>query len=347
MARLNEMAGNAEKGLREGKKSGRALAALLAVMACVGAGLSGCAGLANTTNASPTPQETIQISPSIITFPKTTVGQTTTQTATLTNTGNDSVTVTQLALSSTEFAVSGLTTPLTLGPGQSSKFQVSYHTKSATTTSGTLSAMTSHGGHSSHAKLNVQSGSVTTSLALSATALNFGSVLVNGSSTQNVTLKNSGSSDLQVSQIGVAGNGFSVGGVTAPVTIPAGQSATLQTKYSPTTAGGNTGTITISSNATNAMANVTLSGNGVAGTYTMSLSPASLSFGNVNAGSTAKQTVQLSNTGNSSVTLTQVAASGSGISVSGISTPVTIAPSQNVSVTVQYAPSASGTTSGA
>jgi hypothetical protein len=346
MARLNEMAGNAEKGLREGKKSGRALAALLAVMACVGAGLSGCAGLANTTNASPTPQETIQISPSIITFPKTTVGQTTTQTATLTNTGNDSVTVTQLALSSTEFAVSGLTTPLTLGPGQSSKFQVSYHTKSATTTSGTLSAMTSHGGHSSHAKLNVQSGSVTTSLALSATALNFGSVLVNGSSTQNVTLKNSGSSDLQVSQIGVAGNGFSVGGVTAPVTIPAGQSATLQTKYSPTTAGGNTGTITISSNATNATANVTLSGNGVAGTYTMSLSPASLSFGNVNAGSTAKQTVQLSNTGNSSVTLTQVAASGSGISVSGISTPVTIAPSQNVSVTVQYAPSASGTTSG-
>src|SRR5580765_1363020 len=193
MARLNEMAGNAEKGLREGKKSGRALAALLAVVACVGAGLSGCAGLANTTNASPTPQETIQISPSIITFPKTTVGQTTSQTATLTNTGNGSVTVTQLALSSTEFAVSGLTTPLTLGPGQSSKFQVSYNTRNATTTSGTLSAMTSHGGHSSHAKLNVQSGSVATSLALSATALNFGSVLVNGSSTQNVTLKNSGS----------------------------------------------------------------------------------------------------------------------------------------------------------
>jgi hypothetical protein len=255
------------------------------------------------------------------------------------------VTVTQLALSSTEFAVSGLTTPLALGPGQSAKFQVSYNTRSATTTSGTLSAMTSHGGHSSHAKLNVQSGSVATSLALSATALNFGSVLVNGSSTQNVTLKNSGSSDLQVSQIGVAGNGFSVGGVTAPVTIPAGQSATLQTKYSPTTAGGNTGTITISSNATNATANVTLSGNGVAGTYTIAVAR-SLSFGNVNAGSTAKQTVQLSNTGNSSVTLTQVAASGSGISVSGISTPLTIAPSQNVSVIVQYAPSASGTTSG-
>jgi hypothetical protein len=45
MARLSKMAGNAEKVFAKAE-SGRALAALLAVMACVGAGLSGCAGLA-------------------------------------------------------------------------------------------------------------------------------------------------------------------------------------------------------------------------------------------------------------------------------------------------------------
>jgi hypothetical protein len=346
MVRPNAAAGKAERKFREGTRSGWAVAALLAIAACSGAALSGCAGLANTTNASPAPQETIQITPTSIAFPSLAVGQKASQTATLTNTGNQTVVVTQVALSSAEFVASGIATPLSLGPGQSAKFQVSFTSSSSGSVSGTLSAMTSHGGGSSHVKLTGQAAKTATQLSLSATSLNFGNVLVNGNSTQNVTLKNSGLSDLQITQIAATGNGFSISGIAVPVTIPGGQSLALQAKYSPSTAGTSTGTIAITSDASNPTANVALSGNAVAATYTMSLAPSSLNFGSVNVGSSATQNVQLSNTGNSSVTVTKVAATGAGISVSGMATPITIGPAQSATLAVKYSPLAGGATSG-
>src|SRR5262249_9322823 len=134
--------------------------------------------------------------------------------------------------------------------------------------------------------------------------------------------------------------------VATPVTLSAGQSMTLQAKFAPTTAGAATGSVTITSNAQPTTSSVSLSGTGVSATYTMSLTPGSVSFGNVNVGSSGTQTVQLGNTGNSSVTVSQVTASGSGVSVSGLTAPVTIAPSQSVPITVKFAPTISGAVAG-
>jgi P pilus assembly chaperone PapD len=292
------------------------------------------------------PQESVQISPSDLTFANVAAGQKATQTATLTNTGNEAVTITQVAMTSVQFAASGIATPMTIGPGQSAKFQVVYTGTSSGSASGTLSATTAHGGSSTKVKLKGSSPKAGSQLSLSATALNFGNVLVNGSSTQAVTMKNSGQTDVQVTQVGVSGGGFSASGVAAPVTIPAGQSVALQAKFAPTAAGPVTGAITVTSDALNSTSTVALSGTAVAAMYTMSLSPASVNFGSVSVGSSATQNVQLSNTGNSSVTLVQVVAGGSGISVSGVTTPVTIAPSQSVALTVKYSPTTSGTTTG-
>jgi len=181
---------------------------------------------------------------------------------------------------------------------------------------------------------------------LSATALNFSNVSVNGSSTQAVTLNNSGQTDIQVSQIGVTGAAFTTTGLVAPATIPAGQSVALQAKFAPTAAGAVTGAITITSDAQPAISTITLSGTGVAATYTMSLSPTSVNFGNVSAGSSATQNVQLSNTGNSSVTVSQIAATGTGISMSGATAPLTLAPAQSVTLAVTFAPTTSGAATG-
>src|ERR1043165_1097106 len=119
-----------------GRVSGQwGLVALLAAVITGAATISGCAGLASTSNASPTPQEEIQISPSSLTFPNVSVGQQSTQSATLTNTSSKTVSITQLAFSSTQFSATGLATPLMLSPGQSANFQVAFRSS----TTGTVS----------------------------------------------------------------------------------------------------------------------------------------------------------------------------------------------------------------
>ena len=346
MATTNVATRGTEKKLRESARAGWRVAALFATVACSAVMLSGCAGLATNSNGTATPLEAVQISPSNMTFSNVVVGQRVTQTATLTNTGKDTVTITQVSLSSADFAATGIKTPLSIGPGQSAKFQVVFTGSTRGGASGTLKAKTAHGGSSSTVKLMASAAKEASQLSLSATGLNFGNVLVNGSSTQALTLKNSGQTDVQITQVGVTGGAFSASGVVAPVTIGAGQSVALQAKFSPTAGGAATGAITVTSDAQNTTSIVALSGTGVAASYTMSLSPGSLNFGNVNAGSTGTQNVQLSNTGNSSLTIAQVTASGTGISVSGITTPVTIAASQSVSFAVKYSPTTSGTTTG-
>ena len=107
MASVNAAKTNGAGGSKAGKRQGWGIAAILAIVACGGTVLSGCAGLANTANAKLTPQEAVQISPSDMTFPSVPVGQKATQTATLTNTGDEPVTITQLASSAIEFATFG------------------------------------------------------------------------------------------------------------------------------------------------------------------------------------------------------------------------------------------------
>jgi hypothetical protein len=341
--------GEAVKGIsrsfpRASRMRRTGFAALLGTAIAAAGILSGCAGLANTSNTNLTPEE-VQITPAALTFPNVSVGQSATQLATVTNTGTQPVSITQLSSSSAEFTTSGIATPMTLAPGQSAQFKVAFKSSTSGSVSGTLSAMTSRG-NGSKVKLNGNTGKSASQLSLSTSSLRFGNVLVDGTSTQAVTLKNSGTSDVNISQLAVSGVGFSVSGVAAPVTLPAGQSMALQATFAPTSAGAANGSVTITSDALTANSNVSLSGTGMTASYTMSLTPGSVSFGNLNVGSSGTQTVQLANTGNSSLTVSQITASGSGVSVSGLAAPVTVAPSQSVPVTVTFAPTTSGAVAG-
>src|SRR5215467_5722118 len=335
---------------RSGSRSERSVRKLglgaLFLLTISGTGvLSGCAGLANSANTNLTPAE-VQITPATLSFPNVNVGQQATQSATLTNTGSKAVRITQLSSSSAEFSTSGLAMPLTLAPGQSAQFRVAFKTSTVGSVSGELTAMTSHGGGSTRVKLKGNAGKTASQLSLSATSLTYGNVLVNGTSTQAVMLKNSGSSDLTISQVAVSGTGFTASGIAVPATLPAGQSMVLEVTYAPKAAGASSGSVAITSDAQVPTSTVSLSGTGMNASYSMSLTPGSVSFGNRNVGSSSTQTVQLANTGNSSVTVSQVAASGPGVTVSGLAAPVTIAPAQSLPLTVKFQPTAGGAVAG-
>jgi hypothetical protein len=81
-----------------------------------------------------------------------------------------------------------------------------------------------------------------------------------------------------------------------------------------------------------------------AATQSLQFSPASLKFGSVTVGQSETQLVDLSNTGQSSVTITAIGGGNSEFSVSGLTLPVVLGAGQMVSFNVVFAPTQNGWT---
>jgi predicted phage tail protein len=94
--------------------------------------------------------------------------------------------------------------------------------------------------------------------------VSFGNVAVGTPSTQSVTLTSNGTAPVTVNSVSLSGTGFTESGATFPLTLNAGQTATLSLQFDPTATGAATGTLTITSNtSSNSTAVVALSGTGV------------------------------------------------------------------------------------
>jgi hypothetical protein len=88
------------------------------------------------------------------------------------------------------------------------------------------------------------------SLTANAATVGFGSVPLNTVAMQTLTLTSTGALAVSISGASVTGTGFTVSGITLPVTLNPGQSITLEIGFLPTVAGVATGQLTITSNAT-------------------------------------------------------------------------------------------------
>jgi hypothetical protein len=273
------------------------------------------------------------------------VGTNQTQTETLTNSGGANLTISQATVTGTGFSYTGLGLPLTLAPNQSTTFGVAFAPTSAGMSNGSLSITTSGSSTSFAIAL---SGTGVTPARLSATpaSLTFTNVQVGQSSTQTETVQNTGASNAQISQVAASGTGFSISGITTPVTLTPGQSASFSLTFAPQSAGSFSGSVPITSNATNSTLSITLSGSAIAQSQgTLSISP--VNVGNVTVGTSGTQTGTLSATG-ASVSVSSVSLSGtnpSEFSISGLSFPVTVTTSQPVSFTVNFTPGATGAAS--
>ena len=181
-------------------------------------------------------------------------------------------------------------------------------------------------------------------VASSPSSVSFGNVQVGSKQTKYETLTNTGSSALTISQANVSGTGFSLSGLSLPMTLNKGQSVTFTVAFNPKTGGSSSGGITVSSNASNSSLTIALSGTGVsAGQLTSSASI--LNFGSVNVGSSKTLTANLSATG-SSVTISSANTTNSEFTLAGLSLPKTISAGQSISVSLTFTPRASGTASG-
>jgi len=152
---------------------------------------------------------------------------------------------------------------------------------------------------------------------------------------------------LTITQVAETGSAFSDSGVSLPLNLSVGQQTTITVAFQPTATGAASGTISIVSNAPSSPTSVGLTGTGIAATLTLGISPTSLIFGNVTTGtSSASQNVTVTNTGNSNVTISQITLSGSGYSMTGGSTPVTLTPSQILTLSIDFGPTTAGSVNG-
>ena len=78
----------------------------------------------------------------------------------------------------------------------------------------------------------------------------------------------------------------------------------------------------------------------------LAVSSSTLSFGKVQKGKSSNLSDTLTNTGGSAVTISEANLSGTGFSVSGLSLPTTLSPSQSATFTVTFAPASAGSASG-
>ncbi len=218
-------------------------------------------------------QPQISVVPGSVNFGSVTVGLTNTQTVTISNPGNANLTLTQATVAGTGFARSGITLPLTVAPGTASAFTVSFAPTSAAATSGSVTLLSSASTASLSVPLSGTGVAQVRLLSASPAALNFGTLALQSSASQAVTISNTGNSAVTISQLNFSGAGFSHSGISLPITLAAGQSTSFNAIFDPTTAGSVSGAATVVSTATNSPETIALSGIGAApASHSISLS---------------------------------------------------------------------------
>jgi centrosomal CEP192-like protein/ASPM-SPD-2-Hydin domain-containing protein len=183
------------------------------------------------------------------------------------------------------------------------------------------------------------------SLSPNPASLDFGNVVVGDNRTLPETLTNASGADVTITQATASGTGFSLSGLSLPLTLPSGQSTNFNVTFAPQAVGSAGGNISIVSNASNSNLTIPLSGLAVTA-GTLSANPTSLNFGNVTVGNNKTLPESITNTGGSDVVVSQHTLTGAGFSVTGPGLPLTLTPGQKVSFNVTFTPQSPGNVNG-
>ncbi len=276
------------------------------------------------------------VSPSSLGFSSQIVGTTSAaKTVTLTNSGTGPLTMSNI---STAAPFSQTNNCTTLAAGAFCTINVSFSPSAVGTATGTLT-------------INDNAGTQTVSLSgrgtgpvqISPNELNFGSVPVGTTSApQTTTVSNGGSAIVTITGI-TASSGYSISGTTCGSTLAGGSNCTVSVVFSPTTAGSDDGSLSVAfTGAVGSPASAALSGSGG---LPASVSPTSLNFGNVVAGTTSgPQSVTLTN-GSTAISISSITASA-GFAVSSTTCGSSLGSGASCSVSVTFTPTAGGTTNG-
>lgn len=164
------------------------------------------------------------------------------------------------------------------------------------------------------------------------------------SSTQVITVTNSGTAPLVISSVATTGSFRETDNCTG-VSIAVGGGCAVQVVFFPASQGTNAGTLSIFANTSSGQASATLTGIGVAPASVI-LNPLDIDFGLLTVGQTSSaQTVTVSNTGGVTATLQTPSVAGD-FQITANTCGGNLAPGVGCSVAVVFSPTTSGTRNG-
>jgi Abnormal spindle-like microcephaly-assoc'd, ASPM-SPD-2-Hydin len=182
-------------------------------------------------------------------------------------------------------------------------------------------------------------------------SVNFGVQTVGTQSTSvEVTFDNHTGNAIRIASVSSSASQFSYSGPSLPVTLRPGQILSGSVRFEPTAAQAYTGTL-VFTRVNGLTAKIALLGSGNAAQSStvrgqLSMTPSSISFGNVSVGKSGSNTIAFSNSGTATVTVSNVSIDGAGLNASGVSNGIVLSPGQSATMAVTFAPAGTGSISG-
>jgi uncharacterized membrane protein len=288
-------------------------------------------------------------SPSSISFGTVTTVDSTTRTVLIANFGDAPLDVTSTTITGMddgEFTI--VETPSsTVAPGEQTMLRIEFAPGSIGPKMGQLEIETNDPDEGLVTVPLIGMGAGVPEISVSTMSVDFGTVTVGDSATEDATVTNTGNANLTITSVSVTGpdaDAFSGPGADTPITLEPGEEVTGEVTFSPTTAGEKTATLRIESDDPAQPATlIALSGTGEA-LPDIEVDPASVDFGEVTVGETATDSVSVSNDGGAPLDLSSVSVTGSDAGAFSVtdSGDGTIAPGESTTVELEFAPDSEG-----
>src|ERR1022692_2147705 len=217
----------------------------LAIFLCfAGAWFAVCTGLAQSATAA-----TLTLDRSSIGFSDVVLGQTTTLSCTLSNSGPGSVTVSKAVSNNAAYSVTGPAFPLSLGSGKAATVTIKFTPEAGGHAIGTI--VFSSNASNPTASVSLSGWGTPGRIAASLPTVNLGSVAVGGTVTLAETLTNIGQAPVVLSSANTTGSAFGHTGISPPLTLAPAASLTFKVVFKPTVSGTVRGSLKVISNAGN------------------------------------------------------------------------------------------------
>ncbi len=298
----------------------------------------------------------VSISPAPVAFGNVVLEQNAALPVTITNVGRADLLITSVTAEGPAFSLSGVPTETaTLSPGASLTVNLTFAPLEVGEATGSIQVISNAPNSPTNVSLTGNGTPIPVEIDVTPNALTFDPQFLGEPGELTVTIANPGTSVLSVSNVQItdgADAGFALDApFDGPVDVRPGDEVTVLVTFTPVSLGEAFGSVAITSDADSGTVVVEMSGSGVAApTPQIAVDPTSLDFGITPLGSEQSVDIDIQNTGDAPLTVTNievVEGAGAGFTLQGgFGDDQVIQPDDTVTVTVLYTPLAVGTSEG-